>query len=161
MRNRYFIFFLLAFISCRLISQDITANALKTAYIYNFTKYITWPNEDTLDQFTIGVYGFDPGMLAELQRLKKSKEVKGLPLRVIELNDLSALDQVQILYVAQNQNKALSRVAAKASKTNTLLVTDDNDAKQLIMIDFVYPKKDRIEFEINKSNRLSSKISMI
>lgn len=47
--------------------------AIKSAYIFNFLKYIEWPNESSLKQIKIAYIGNDQSYINELKKLEGKK----------------------------------------------------------------------------------------
>lgn len=58
-------------------AQTSSYGELQAAYIYNFAKYISWPDE--AQQFVIGVFG-DADIMDDLEITLKGKKVRGKPI---------------------------------------------------------------------------------
>lgn len=83
---------------------------VKGAYIYNFARYVTWPESSHLPataEFHIGVLG-ESGVIAPLQKIAKFKKIvdrrtgNSLPIKLREFANLSECQPCQILFVAES-----------------------------------------------------------
>jgi len=58
------------------IDQEMDTNSkIKAVYIYNFTKYIEWPEEYLMERFVVGILGKDESLFNELEKMAKVKKV--------------------------------------------------------------------------------------
>ncbi|MGB7326477.1 MAG: YfiR family protein [Rubripirellula sp.] len=82
---------------------------LKVAYLYNFSRYVTWPNhafESTDDPFVIGILGNDP-FGASIDSLARMKKVGGRTVVVKRFRSVREYVPCHILFVSgviQNTN---------------------------------------------------------
>lgn len=139
------------------ILQPLTAGAsdleikIKTAYIYNFTKFIDWPADEgkpASEPFRICVIGSDPirTTLGELT----NREAKGRPIRVVRIKDLSALSSCHLLYISRSEEPQLALILQRLQGMQVVTVSDiPLFAQQGGMIGFV-TDKDRVRVQINQ-----------
>ena len=82
-------------------SQQYTEYELKAAYLYNFGKFVQWPEEvfkKNTDPFIIGIYGSNPfGEI--LQQTIQNKTLQNRPVVLITINNLEDAETCQILFV--------------------------------------------------------------
>src|SRR3954466_6071504 len=71
--------------NCRAQETDYKAYTL---FIYNFMKYVEWPEQQSKGDFVVGVVGDSP-ITSELQVLAASKKLKG---RTIVLKKFASAD---------------------------------------------------------------------
>lgn len=124
---------------------------IKTAYIYNFTKFIDWPADEgksAADPFSICVIGSDPirTTLGELT----NREAKGRPIRIVRIKELSALSSCHLLYISRSEESQLALILQRLQGTQVVTVSDIHQFTQRGgMISFV-TDKDRVRVHINQ-----------
>ncbi|MCB0402290.1 MAG: DUF4154 domain-containing protein [Flavobacteriales bacterium] len=134
--------------------------------IFNFFKYTTYPNADTLTQFNIQLIG-DSGdlVLTELQgladNLEKTKKGKNLFFSIKKVADIHAINNPQILYFDQSSDLALQDVYSKLQNRPTLIVSNGYPYGKS-MINFI-EIEDELHYEINEQRCTDAnlKISMV
>lgn len=117
-------------------AEDLTRN-LKVVYLYNFTRYVDWPDDSVGDAFVIAVLG-DPDLTEALRVLERSdKHAEGRPIRVRALDAATGLGDVQILFVGAGAVAELPRIRARTRGKPILLVGDSPGlANQGVAINF-------------------------
>ena len=92
-------------------AQAIDEYEVKAAFLYNFTKFVEWPKNDS-DAFSICILGDDP-FGPTIDQLVKGKTVNGKKLSVRRLKEAVEAKQCQIVYVrAEEKNKAAQLIEA-------------------------------------------------
>lgn len=71
---------------------------IKAAYLYNFTKFITWPEKST-PTFNICIIGNDP--FGNLLNSLESKTAFDKPIRVLRYDDIKQANDCHIIYLDQ------------------------------------------------------------
>jgi len=138
-------------LGCLLFSQLLFADdhsveyKIKAGYLYNFTKFITWP-VDNAEAFNICILGDDP--FGELIDPIEQRSVNGRSIKLFRSDKLSGIDNkvhCHILYVSSSiKDKPASR-----DVDNTLVVGENGDfIDQGGMIGFVN-KQGKIKLQIN------------
>lgn len=133
------------------------ANKVKAAYLYNFSKFVRWPDfvfENEHTPFVIGVLG-NQQFTEIIRTTVKGKKVAAHPV-VVQLlhwrnqDDRFTIQHCQILFVCQSQKNQLDEIKDIIKGHPVLLVGESNDfAIQGGMIGFVI-EKGKIVFEINQ-----------
>lgn len=93
--------FLLVFIQINGRAQTTSQNKVKAVFIYNFTKYITWPADDKIEEFTIAVLGKNnSGLDSALRANLGSKKINGFTenLQLFESHSFY-LDKKDVFYI--------------------------------------------------------------
>lgn len=127
------------------------ANAkIKAIYIYNFTKYIEWPDSYKSGNFIIGVMGNNAALINELNKMAASKTVGS---QKLEIKTLSSPDVTcHILYLLSDNSSQLSEVIEKNKSKSTLIITDKAGlAAKGAGINFVI-HENKQKIELNRSN---------
>lgn len=126
----YFLFSsLLLFVPVQLTAQTDSPNLeykIKAAYLYNFTKFIIWPEEvftsDQKTTFNICILDINP--FGHPLDLLQRKKVNGLNL-VMEVSDSGVeLDHCQIVYFTRSMQKKYSSIIGLIAGKNILTVSD-------------------------------------
>ena len=145
------------------ILQDPNASnaKLKASYIYNFTKYINWPDKYKEGNFVIGVLGTST-FYNDLTALLSTKTVGSQKFEIKSYTNAESVTGIcHILFVPAENSGMLPDVVKKMKGKSTLIVTEKPGlAKQGAAINFVV-ENNKQKFELNKSNieKYSLKVS--
>lgn len=145
----------LLFSSALAAQDDNLEYKVKAGYLYNFTKFITWPDLKA-PSFNLCLVGQDPFGTVIIPIETKTAFAK--PIKVIRLDDAGMQSKVgsiadcQILYIdsANALKKALATIKSDAQNTGILLVGSGEEfAAAGGMIAFVN-REGRIKLQINQ-----------
>lgn len=141
-------FLLLTVSTFKCLAQD---NRFKSLYIYNFTKYIEWPNELRTGDFIITIVGASP-LYKDLILLGTHKTVGTQKIKVSKVATLDEVKDCHLLYLTTSNSNMLDAALAKFSSKPILIVTDkpgliDKGAS----INYV-EIGGKLKFEISKKN---------
>lgn len=130
----------------------IDTNAkIKAVFIYNFTKYIEWPQSYKEGEFTIGIIG-ETSLYSELIKMTETKKVANQTLEVKKYSSPEDVSKCHILYVSKDNSSNLAEIIKKLKNNSTLLVTEENGLMDKgAGINFII-KDNKQKFELNKSN---------
>lgn len=132
---------------------QVDEHAVRAAYIYNLTKYVTWPH--TKGEIAIGLVG-DGGMEEALMNSVNGKVVDGRRLRIIPHPATAELRRCDIVYIAEATLGRSQNVLAELRGLPTLTVGgDDHFIRAGGMIGLIRTG-DQIQLEINPDAALSS-----
>ena len=128
----------------------------QSLFIYNFTKYIKWPDSYNSGKFVIGVIGNSE--IAEAIKsmvASKKKAGNGAVLEVKTYASVDEIDDCNILFISENAIKDFQQIDEETTTKPILIVTDaPGMAKQGSVINFI-EKNGKINFELNESNASS------
>ncbi len=114
---------------------------IKAGYLYNFTKFITWPKHNT-KTFNICLLGNDP--FGELINPIEQQSALEMPIKLIRLERLIGEPYCHILFIP-----SLKNLPPPQALTSTLTVGEGKEfAEQGGMIGFEH-KEGRIKLQIN------------
>jgi len=134
---------------------------IKATFIYNFTKYINWPDKYKEGNFVIGVMGTTT-FYNDLTALLDKKSVGEQKFEVKSFSGVESVNGMcHILYVPAGYSGMLPDILKKLKGKSTLLVTEKAGmAKQGSGINFVI-ENNKQRFELNKTNieKYSMKVS--
>ncbi len=146
------IFLLLSLLYSLFAQMDIQNEYLiKSAFLYNFSKYIQWDQKHSTGPFVIGVLG-QSEILGPLEGIAQKKKVAG---RSIEIKKYSKLEDIQtchILFVSTSDRKEIERTLddmRNIKKSNILIVTDsEGGAEKGAALNFIIAGG-KVRFELN------------
>jgi hypothetical protein len=133
--------------NCTAQETDYKAYSL---FVYNFMKYVEWPEAQSKGDFIIAVLGDSP-ITSELQALASSKKLKG---RNIVLKKCSTLEEAagcHLLYVSSSKS-AQVKTLKDQMKDKPILIVGEREglAKKGAGLSFVTLEDDELKFDINK-----------
>ena len=149
----YFLILIILFLNNNYLNAQQYSDAeIKTAYTYNFGKFVKWENEKDIDTFRIGVYGNDTAIFFNIKKMAEIRLLKEKPISVLHFTQLKNIINIHILYINKENNFEIDKIFEKIHGNNTLLVTDQCKEQKSVMINFLSIKEGSIQFEINKKN---------
>ena len=152
-------FTLFFMISANTNAQQLNKDQIKVAYIYNFLKHISWPEEKAKPQFVIAVYQ-DATFYSLLKKSFKDKKVKNKDIAILLVSNLTQASASDIFYLPQQFNDQLAQIANTIRGTQTLLITDNSTDKHNAMINLIDSNgSNAVSFEVNKSNIVFEKLT--
>jgi hypothetical protein len=120
-------------------------------FIYNFSKYVKWPEARNSGKFVIGVLGTS-AIHKDLKSMAEIKHVNGKSIEIKQFSSAAEISDCHILYVSATESGLLDQVLSKTSGKPILIVTDNPGlAKKGAAINFV-EVSGKIKFELNKKN---------
>lgn len=128
--------------------QHAEESQVKAAFLYNFGKFVRWPNPPVENSFTICILGQDPFGTA-LNAIVAGEAIDGKPIGVRRIANVDEGASCRILYIGSSEQSRLSAILAALNKHPVLTVSDiPKFAERGGMIQFVL-EENRERFEIN------------
>lgn len=146
--NSIRLYLLLAFAGALtpLVYAQQDERAVRAAYVFNLTKYVTWPT--TRDKLSLRVMG-EPGIASVLKSVLDNKTSDGRAIKVAIDSPDSPLGDCDVLYLGGLSPAAVKSILDKTSGKPILTVGDsDRFVRSGGMIALVR-SGDQIEIEIN------------
>jgi len=133
--------------------QGEEANAkIKAIYIYNFTKYIEWPEDYKQGNFVVGILGNNTLLVNELKKMAESKTVGTQKFDIRTLTNPSEAADCHIVYIMNENSAQLTDVLGKVKNKSALVVTDKSGlVTKGAAISFVIVENKQ-KIELNKGN---------
>ena len=141
-------------IANRAAAQEIhpTEAQVKAAYLYNFGKFVTWPDHRPGDsgQFEICILGRDPfGKV--LDATVSGEKINDKNIGVRRVTRVQEAQGCNILFISSSDESRLLAILAAARAMNVLTVSDmPNFANHGGAIGLVM-QADRVRFEVNRT----------
>ena len=138
-------------VAARAESSAATMPQVEAAFLFNFAKFITWPNEAfqySGDSLIIGVLGEDP-FGAILEDTIRDKTVMGKKLAVKRFASIQDAAHCHILFLGTSEESRLSQMMTALEKTNILTVSDmEQFAEHGGMVAFTVEDQ-KVRFNVN------------
>lgn len=146
--------------------QTASDRQVKAAYLYNFAKFVEWPehafaNSSAAMRFCIWN---NPPFEAEVRQIVSGKVLAGRSLEVIGVRSIERLRSCHILFISSPDQRDVRHIIEALREASVLTV---GDMKGFIanggMINFVL-EDDRVQFEVNHKSatevglRISSRL---
>lgn len=142
-------FFIAVLLSQQAIADDANVEyKVKAGYLYNFTKFITWP-EDKSETFNLCIVGEDP--FGDLIGPIEQRTAFGRPIKLFRFNSFNKEQRCHILFVSASikDNSSLKNILAIQEANKSLTVGESKEfAAQGGMIGFVN-RQGNIKLQIN------------
>lgn len=145
---------------CSVQASQLDEYAVKGVYLYQFSRYVAWPNDGGKGAFVIGIIGDNPLDSKTIATLN-GKTAQDRKVSVRLLSSESDLQQCHILYVPGDDEAAKERLAAAIQRTAgdpVLVVAEAEDAAELgAAIAFVIVDS-RVRFDINRQSAVKAQL---
>jgi hypothetical protein len=135
---------------------------VKAAYLFNFLKFVDWPDDafaDPLAPIVIGILGDDP-FGSSLPQVVVGKTIQGRDLVIRAYHDGENLRGAHILFISSSEKKRLPAILSSLRGSSVLTVADmDGFLDSGGMIQFV-PESSRVRFSINADATRRGRLQM-
>lgn len=122
----------------------------KAIIVYNFTKYIEWPNISN-NEFVISILD-NKELSNELRTIAEKKKIGVNKLVIKDITQIEEINNCQIIYIPNRRIKDLTECLAKSQNQNVLIVTEfDNGCQKGAGIN-ILSEGGSLSFEIKKNN---------
>jgi hypothetical protein len=127
-----------------------TEYELKAIFLYNFAKYVDWPDTADADATSLDlcVLGEDPFGEA-LDDTVRGETVRGRTLQVRRLDVVSASEGCEIVFVSSSERSRLDRILAALDEKRVLTVGDMEHFAERGGIIQLVNEENRLRLEIN------------
>jgi hypothetical protein len=141
--------------------QGLSEYQVKAAFLYNFVKFIDWPDGPAWQEgpIAICVLGKDPFGNA-LERVVEGKTVNGRPLAIRRIGDIAAARSCHVLFVSASEAGRVGEIV-KAAQTRSVLTVSETDrfCERGGIIAFLMDGQ-RVRFRINPKAAASAGLSI-
>jgi hypothetical protein len=142
------LFCLLMALPTRTVAQTTNYKAY-AIFIYNFTKYVHWPEGSMQGEFKITVVG-NSKVTPELTGIVQNKTVLGKKIIVTHVNTLQELPHSHLVYLSGTSSGDLDELLQKVAGKPILVVTErDGLIRKGAMISFVTLEDNSLRFTLN------------
>jgi hypothetical protein len=137
--------------------SPLTQYQVEAAFLYHFTKYVTWPPRafsSPADPILIGVLGDDPFGDELTQTVAREKPVQGRPVRIVRGRSVADVARCHVLFISASEQTRLAQDIAALQRANSaaLIVGEsENFLHDGGAVRFVI-EQNKVRFEINAHN---------
>ena len=140
-------------------AQERPTHELHAAMLYNFIKYIQWPNESEPGDFIVGVIG-DENVFNTLKTWYDGK-AKGTKKYVIKkLSSANEAESCQVVYVGKSKNKEFENIKTSVTGKSVLTITDGNGMGQKGSCINFKVIDGKLKFELNQATVTGSNLKV-
>jgi hypothetical protein len=127
-----------------------SAAAVKVAFIYNFGKFVEWPDGTFghASHFTLCTVGDISDFRSALNDIE-GRKLQGLPLQVRELDHGADLTGCHTLLIAQSEHDRLQDILHRAQPLHILTVSDMDDFAESGGVIGLLTRNGRVQFSVN------------
>ena len=120
-------------------------------FMYNFTRYIKWPDAAIGKEFVIGVIG-KSGITEHLEKMAQTKSVNGIPIVVKTFKTPAEITDCHMLFIPENYSSKFTEVKTLLTGKYTLVISEKAGlAEKGSDINFVI-NNGRWNFEMNQAS---------
>lgn len=154
------IFFL--FLSLQSFSQA-NVYVLKAVYLEKFSRFVTWPEECSMDDptkpFVISVLGRSP-LADNLEQIYSIQKINNKKVVIKRISELYEIENSHILVIAETERKNLQNILTVTRNLPVLTIGEAPFfAEKGVLINF-YEVNNKLRFEINETALLQSPLQM-
>jgi hypothetical protein len=122
---------------------------VKAVFLFNFTRYLEWPEDRGSEAFTIVVLG-ESGIVAPLQEIARKKTVGAKPIVVRSCSEIGQIGRPQMLFIARSAGASLPRILAFVRGAEILTIGEEEGlGARGLAVNFVV-RDGAIRFEMNE-----------
>ena len=144
----FILIFSILFVAPSIAEEQMLEYKIKAGYLYNFTKFITWP-EDDLETFNLCVCGDDP--FGRIIDAIEKKVVKNKPISVHRIQTTNEAKHCHIIYFASTLNAQLFLPGIlTVSSLDPLIVGDvSKQVIQTASVVVLFQQEGKVKIHIN------------
>lgn len=152
------------FISAILVSsfvwaQERATHEVHAAMLYNFIKYVQWPNEAEGGEFVVGVMGEDD-VFNTLKTWYDGKPKGSKKYVIKKLASAAEAATCQVVYLGRGKSKEFENIKNSVSGKSILTITDGNGLGQKGSCINFKVVDGKLKFELNQATVNSSNLKV-
>jgi hypothetical protein len=139
--------------------QERPTHEIHAAMVFNFIKYVQWPDENGAGDFVVGVLG-DDKVFETLQKWYDGKPKGNKKYVIKKLNGASESSVCQVVYVGKSRSKDFDTIKESTTGRSVLTVTDGNGLGQKGSCINFKVVDGKLKFELNQGTVASSNLKI-
>jgi hypothetical protein len=151
---------LLVCIVARAQSGEPSEYEVKAAFLFNFTKFVEWP-DSSFDSphapIVIGIVGDDP-FGESLVRLVAGQKAQGRAIAIIKYRHGDDQRRCQILFISASERSRSAQILASLQETGVLTVSDIDGFAQIGGAVQLVIEENRVRFVVNLDAATQNKL---
>jgi len=151
--------FVLFFVISLFGQDEKPMHEIHSAMLFNFMKYIQWPNESEGGDFVLGIFGEDD--VFNTMKARYDGKPKGAKKYVVKkLNSAAEAATCQVVYLGKFKNKEFEGIKAAISGKSVLTITDSNNLGQKGSCINFKVVDGKLKFELNNASISSANLKV-
>jgi hypothetical protein len=148
--KKYILTFLVLALGCGLKAQERATHEVHAAMVYNFIKYVQWPNEADGGDFIVGVLGEDD-VFNTLKTWYDGKPKGSKKYVIKKLSGAAEAAECQVVYLGKNKSKEFENIKSSIGGKSILTITDGNGLGQKGSCINFKVVDGKLKFELNQA----------
>lgn len=140
-------------------AQDRPTHEIHSAMLYNFIKYVQWPNEAEAGDFVVGVLG-DDNVFNTLKQWYDGKPKGSKKYVIKKLASAAETADCNVVYLGKAKNKDFENIKTSISGKSVLTITDGNGMAQKGSCINFKVIDGKLKFELNQGAVTSSNLKV-
>lgn len=140
-------------------AQDRPTHEIHAAMLFNFIKYVQWPNEGDGGEFVVGVIG-DDNVFNTLNQWYNGKQKGSKKYVIKKLSSATESSSCQVVYVGKAKNKDFDDIMSNIGGKSILTITDGNGMGQKGSCINFKVIDGKLKFEMNQATMTSSNLKV-
>lgn len=157
MKKPMFIFLMMA--GFVVTAQDRPTHEIHAAMLFNFIKYVQWPNEGDGGEFVVGVIG-DDNVFNTLNQWYNGKQKGSKKYVIKKLSAPSESSSCQVVYVGKSKSKDFDDIMNIIGGKSILTITDGTGLGQKGSCINFKVIDGKLKFEMNQATMTSSNLKV-
>lgn len=158
--NRIFLLLLVLAISVpNAEAQERPTHEIHAAMLFNFIKYVQWPNEGAGGDFVIGVIG-EENVYQTLKEWYDGKPKGSKTFVIKKLSSGSEAANCHVVYIGKAKSRELESVRSTVSGKSVLTITDGNGLGEKGSCINFKVINGRLKFELNQGEVASANLKV-
>lgn len=140
-------------------AQEKPIHELHAAMVYNFIRYVQWPDEGQAGEFVVGVIG-DDKVFTTLKQWYDGKPKGAKKYVVKNLGSAAESSDCHVVYVGKSKNRDFDTIKANTTGKSVLTVTDGNGLGQKGSCINFKVIDGKLKFELNQGTLTGSNLKI-
>ncbi|WP_276366881.1 YfiR family protein [Chryseolinea sp. H1M3-3] len=153
------IFLMLMVAATTVTAQDRPTHEIHAAMLFNFIKYVQWPNEGEPGEFVVGVIG-DDNVFNTLSQWYNGKPKGSKKYVIKKLTSADESSTCQVVYVGKSKNKEFENIKSSIEGKSILTITDGNGLGQKGSCINFKVIDGKLKFELNQATLTGSNLKV-
>ena len=140
-------------------AQERPTHEIHSAMLYNFIKYIQWPNEAEPGEFVVGVIG-DDNVFNTLKQWYDGKPKGSKKYVIKKLASAGEAGDCKVVYVGKSKNREFENIKNSIAGKSVLTITDGNGMGQKGSTINFKVIDGKLKFELNQASVNSANLKV-
>jgi hypothetical protein len=132
----------------RSAGSDLDEYQVKAAFLFNFAKFVAWPDHDSTGPLVVGIVGDDP-FGDTIDRIVRGKTINGRGIVIRRHNRGDDLRTSHIVFISASEGRHVGDILLRARGAAVLTVGETEDFLRAGGLVQFFIENNRIRFAIN------------